>query len=158
MISSEDSMALVQASLYFHELFKKTILACSPPFAMTRTQMDLLVTLYNEGPSSMSALSDRVGIAPEQATRAVKNLRERGLAQTARGEENRRLVIADLTEEGRLFMDDHVRDIVENLRAALAGLDEQEAGRLATAAADVVRLMRKTALKHAVSDPQAKDG
>ena len=75
-----DIKAVITASMYFSELFKKTILASSPMHTLTRTQMDLLMSLHFNGPMNMSALSEQVGIAPEQAARAMKSLREQCLA------------------------------------------------------------------------------
>lgn len=156
MTTTTQEQTLVKASMYFHELFKKTVLASGAASQLTRTQMDLLMTLGMEGPLSMSVLSERVGIAPEQATRAMKGLRERGLAAAERSDENRRIVVAQLTEQGALFMDEHVRAINENLRATLEGLSPDELERLSQAASDIVALMRKTTLKHTVPDPEAK--
>ena len=102
---------------------------------------------------NMSSLSERVGIAPEQATRALKNLRERGLADTVRSDENRRMVIAQLTEEGALIMDEHLRAVEENLRASLEGLNDDEMDQLAEAASTAVGLMGKTGLRHVVPAP-----
>ncbi len=144
---------IIQATLYFHELFKKTLLASQPERIFTKTQMDLMITLHIEGGMNMSALSERVGIAPEQATRALKNLRERGLADTVRSDENRRMVIAQLTEEGALIMDEHLRAVEENLRASLDGLDKDEIYRLADAAETAINLMGKTGLRHVVPAP-----
>lgn len=144
---------IIQATLYFHELFKKTLLASQPERIFTKTQMDLMITLHIEGGMNMSALSERVGIAPEQATRALKNLRERGLADTVRSDENRRMVIAQLTEEGALIMDEHLRAVEENLRVSLDGLDKDEMDRLADAAETAVNLMGKTGLRHVVPAP-----
>lgn len=102
---------------------------------------------------NMSALSERVGIAPEQATRALKSLRERGLVDTGRSDENRRMVIAQLSKHGMLTMDEHLRAVDENLRASLEGLDANEMERLSQAARTIVELMGKTGLRHIVPMP-----
>lgn len=101
----------------------------------------------------MSALSERVGIAPEQATRALKGLRERNLVDTERSEENRRMVIARMTERGALMMDEHLRAVEENLSASLEGLDDGEMEGLVAAARTIVELMGKTGLRHVVPAP-----
>lgn len=152
MVTESEAQALIRASFYFHELFKKTALASTPPGQFTRTQMDLMMALDMEQPLSMSTLSKRVGIAPEQTTRAIKGLRERGLVETERSEENRRVVLAHLSEQGVLFIDEHIRFLNENLQASLEGLEPDEVRQLANAANDIVSLMRKTALKHNVPD------
>ena len=145
--------SIIHATLYFHELFKKTLVASQPERLFTKTQMDLMIALHIEGPMNMSALSERVGIAPEQATRALKSLRERGLVDTGRSDENRRMVIAQLTEHGALTMDEHLRAVDENLRASLEGLDAEEMARLSQAAGTIVELMGKTGLRHVVPAP-----
>ena len=146
-----DIKAVITASMYFSELFKKTILASSPMHTLTRTQMDLLMSLHFNGPMNMSALSEQVGIAPEQAARAMKSLREQGLAESARSEENRRMVIARISDSGTLLMDEHVRSVEENLE----GLSPDEMELLCRQARSIVELLRKTGLKHVVVDPEA---
>ena len=132
---------IIQATLYFHELFKKTLVASQPERIFTKTQMDLMIALHVEGSMNMSALSERAGI------------RERGLADTVRSDENRRMVIAQLTEEGALIMDEHLRAVEENLRASLEGLNDDEMDQLAEAASTAVGLMGKTGLRHVVPAP-----
>lgn len=148
-----DVEAIIQASLYFHELFKKTLLASPLSHEFTKTQIDLMITLHTEERMTMSALSERVGIAPEQATRALKGLRERNLVDTERSEENRRMVIARMTERGALMMDEHLRAVEENLSASLEGLDDGEMEGLVAAARTIVELMSKTGLRHVVPAP-----
>ena len=153
MERNHGSESIIHATLYFHELFKKTLVASQPELAFTKTQMDLMIALHLEGPMNMSALSERVGIAPEQATRALKSLRERGLVDTGRSDENRRMVIAQLSEHGMLTMNEHLRAVDENLRASLEGLDANEMERLSQAARKIIELMGKTGLRHIVPMP-----
>ena len=78
MISNTDAQSLIQASFFFNELFKRTVLSAPLPVSVTKTQMDILMALYSDGPMNMSTLSAKVYIAPEQATRAIHGLREKG--------------------------------------------------------------------------------
>ena len=75
MISNTDAQSLIQASFFFNELFKRTVLSAPLPVSVTKTQMDILMALYSDGPMNMSTLSAKVYIAPEQATRAIHGLR-----------------------------------------------------------------------------------
>lgn len=151
MIERSDIDDVLKASLYFHELFKKVILTNFPAETLTKTQMDLLMVMYADGPMSMSKLSARVGIAPEQATRAIKNLKEKDLAESDRDENNRRIVIARLSERGMLMLDDHFRDVCANLKANLKGLDDAEFSQLAETARSATRLLDKTSFHHTVT-------
>ena len=156
MVDKRDIGSIISASLYFYELFKKTILATPFAEAATKTQMDIMLVLYANGPMSMSALSSRASIAPEQATRAIKNLRERGLVESDRDEENRRLVIARLSERGVLALDDHMRQLHANLQASLTGLDDKGVAQLAETARTATQLMEKTGFRHMIVDPKAR--
>lgn len=153
MISEDDGKTILRAALYYHEMFKKTLLLSTPPGVSTKTQMDLLVTLYELGPMSMSELSASVGIAPEQATRALKSLRERGLVESERSPENRRMVIARLSETGILVFDEHTRIMRANLQAAIDGLSEEEIAELVKTSEKATALLRKTSIKHIVAEP-----
>lgn len=153
MARNYETESIIHATLYFHELFQKTLVASRPERIFTKTQMDLMIALHVAGSMNMSALSELVGIAPEQTTRALRSLRERGLVETERSDENRRMVIAQLTDLGTLTMDDHFRAIDENLRASLEGLDADEMERLSQAAGTIVELMSKTGLRHIVPKP-----
>ena len=119
MISNTDAQFLIQASFYFNELFKRTVLSAPLPVSATKTQMDILMALYSDGPMNMSTLSAKVYIAPEQATRAIHGLREKGLIASERNEENRRMVIVRLTDTAVLMLDDHMRDLNMTLHLTL---------------------------------------
>lgn len=153
MISNEDAQSLIQASFYFNELFKRTIVPAALPVPVTKTQMDILMALYSEEPMNMSTLSAKVYIAPEQATRAIHGLRENGLIVSERSEENRRMVIAHLTDNAILMLDDHVRELNMTLQANLDGLSDEEIKELVQAASTVVKLSQKTGIKYVMPRP-----
>lgn len=148
MISNTDAQSLIQASFFFNELFKRTVLSAPLPVSVTKTQMDILMALYSDGPMNMSTLSAKVYIAPEQATRAIHGLREKGLIASERNEENRRMVIARLTDTAILMLDDHMRDLNMTLQSNLDGLTDEEIAELTRAASTVVKLSQKTGIKY----------
>ena len=61
---------------------------------------DILNTLFNEGPVSMSELSRHIGRDPSTVTALVKKLVRLGLAQTGRSPTDGRTVVVSLTEKG----------------------------------------------------------
>ena len=153
MISNEDAQSLIQASFYFNELFKRTIVPTALPVPVTKTQMDIMMALYSDGPMNMSTLSAKVYIAPGQATRAIHGLREKGLIVSERSEENRRMVIARLTDSAILMLDDHVRELNMTLQSNLDGLTDEEIKELVQAASTVARLSQKTGIKYVLPKP-----
>lgn len=153
MINFEDAQLLIQASFYFNELFKRTVLATAFPVPVTKTQMDILMALYSDGPMNMSTLSAKIYIAPEQATRAINGLREKGLISSERNKENRRMVIAQLTNAGRLMLDDHVRELYMTIQTNLDGLTDDEIKKLVMAASTISELSQKTSIKYVLPKP-----
>ncbi len=134
MIAPNDAHAIFHASLYFNELFKKTVLATPVPEVSTKTKMDLMVTLLLNGPMNMSALSKRTGIAPEQTTRAIRDLREAGFVESERDEANRRMVVAHLSDKGESLMKEHEQQLFRSLESSLEGLSDEEIAQLADCA------------------------
>lgn len=152
MIEQQDAKDIAHASLYYHELFKKTVFSNNLPNINGKTQMDLLVTLSLNGPMSMSTLSERAGIAPEQTTRAIRHLRELGYVHSDRSDENRRIVIARITEEGLRAMAQHEHQIRASLEAGLNGLNDEEIAQLAEISRQASALLRKTTFKRVVPE------
>ena len=102
---------------------------------------------------NMSTLSAKVYIAPEQATRAIHGLREKGLIASERNEENRRMVIVRLTDTAVLMLDDHMRDLNMTLQSNLDGLTDEEIDELIQAASTITRLSQKTGIKYVLPKP-----
>ena len=146
MISEEDTQDLLRAAMYFNEVFKKTLLASIPAEVTTKTQMDILVTLSANDAMNMAGLSSRISIAPEQTSRAIKELCNKGLVERTRNPENRREVIAQLTPEGKQLMHDHVQELHERLNQYLGDLDKADVDELVRASRASVRAFEKADL------------
>lgn len=146
MIDPRDAHDIINASLCFNELYKRTIATGKLPEVATKTQIGLLVTLAFNGPMNMTELSKRMGIAPEQTTRAIRSLRDAGLVESARNTENQRMVVARLSQKGEDAMADHERELFGNLESCLKGLDSEERRQLAALARQATGLMAKAGL------------
>ena len=155
MISEENVRHVLHATLLFNELHKKTLMAAIPSYVKTKTQMDILVVLYATGPLKMSALSARCSIALEQASRAVRSLRETGLVACDRNPENRREVIAQLTETGSTLLEDHMENLHRLLEGCLKNLSQEELDRLVSLSAQATKLLMKTDFESVILDPNA---
>lgn len=140
---------MMSAALCLSELFKKMAATALPFPGMTKTQVDMCMVLDEVGPLSMSAISARLGVAPEQATRAAHALREMGLVECERSAANRRMVIARLSDKGAASIDEHRRIVDEHIYAYLHALGEDESRRLVEAARTVAEIM----FAHDIDDP-----
>lgn len=126
MISEENVRDILHATMLYNELYKKTLRASIPAFVKTKTQMDTLIVLYARGSMNMRTLSSHLNIAPEQTTRAIKVLRENNLVLCQRNPDNRREVIAQLTDEGKQVIKDHMDELHQRLEACLSNLDQTQ--------------------------------
>lgn len=144
MISKHEAQDILQASLYFHELFKKTLVTATPSAITTKTQMNIAVALFAHEPMNMSALSSRVSIAPEQTTRAVKALREKGLVVCEKSPESKREVIARLSDEGERLLREQLDEFHACLNSYLNGLTQEETEELVALSQKAVALFGKT--------------
>jgi DNA-binding MarR family transcriptional regulator len=98
---------------------------------ITVAQLRVLLVLYTQGPSRMSAIASLVGVAISTTTSIVDNLVKKGLVVRSDVPEDRRLVICSLSPEGqalinRLWM--LSRGQIENL---LHGLTLEQLGKTA---------------------------
>lgn len=113
--------------------------------------MGALVTLVTNGPMSMSDLSTRVGITPEQTTRTIRSLQEAGLMESECSTTNRRVVIARISQQGEQIMTDHQRQAIANLSAVPDGPIDNEVAHLAKRSRQASEILRKTSFRHVVS-------
>ncbi|MBE5780739.1 MAG: MarR family transcriptional regulator [Clostridiales bacterium] len=81
-------------------VFKDTY-ARRPQLKLRGIQVVILDLISQEGAMSMGQLSSRVAIAKANTTPLVADLIEKGLLLRRRYEKDRRVVLIDLTEEGR---------------------------------------------------------
>lgn len=85
---------------------------------VTLTQYRSLVVLAAQGPQSIAALAEAVGVTPSTASRLCDRLVRKGLVRRRGDRHDRRAVRVGLTEEGRSLVD------------AVTGRRREEIGRL----------------------------
>ena len=87
---------------------------------------DILVELFDGGEVSMSEISRRIARDPSTVTALVKKLVSTGLAETRKGDSDRRTTTVRLTEQGRALKGEFA-EISERLRATWReGVDEED--------------------------------
>lgn len=100
--------AIMLASYCYNEVYRKTALRNISKIGMTKTQIAALMSLQVEGAMTMSDLGNRLDIAREQVTRIVNALKEQGLVESVRSEDNRKHVIASITTKGETVLNNHI--------------------------------------------------
>ncbi|MBZ4415889.1 MarR family winged helix-turn-helix transcriptional regulator [Myxococcus sp. RHSTA-1-4] len=116
---------------------------------LTPTQVHALMWLGNDGPSHVGALAQRIGITKKTITGVVDRLEHMKLVERTRDAEDRRAVIARLTNQGAALYDRLNRSVNHAMgqmlalmepedREALFGLMERLLKRLASRAQQTV--------------------
>lgn len=93
---------------------------------MTPQQYWLLRQLRDAGPLSTSELAQALGVTPGSATVACKRLEKAGLVTRTRGQEDERVVLVALTEQGCAQIDALRRQRREALGSWLSVLAPRE--------------------------------
>ena len=75
-------------------------------YGLTTAQFGILEALHHLGPLSLGELADKLLVTGGNVTYVMDRLEEQGLVRRERSGEDRRVVLAHLTEEGRELIDD----------------------------------------------------
>jgi len=100
---------------------------------LTECQFGVLEALHHLGPMSQKELGGKLLRSGGNMTLVIDNLQKRGLVRRERSQEDRRVVIIHLTEQGRRLIGKlfprHVERIVAEL-SVLTPAEQDELGRL----------------------------
>ena len=139
-----DGMALVTSVARVHQLLMERIEVVLRPFdvSFARYEVLRLLAFTREGALPMTKLGSLLQVHPTSVTSAVDRLERQGYVTRTRGEQDRRIVLAAITPEGRA--------VVER---ATVGLNEEIFCRPGLDAAGVLALTDQlTRLRAAVGD------
>lgn len=90
------------------------------------TEFAVLEVLYHKGVLPLGAIGEKVLLTSGSVTYVVDKLENRGLLQRLACPEDRRVVHADLTDEGRILMDRVFPEHAETLDAVMGGLSVKD--------------------------------
>jgi DNA-binding MarR family transcriptional regulator len=93
---------------------------------LTPTQIHALMWLGNDGPTHVGVLAQRIGITKKTITGVVDRLEDMKLVERARDAEDRRAVVAKLTEHGEALFTRINRSLDQGLRRMLALLEPED--------------------------------
>ncbi len=110
---------------------------------LTYNQYKMLLTIYDKGSCPLNLLARELGIAMSSASEMVDRLVAQGFVSRGVDEENRRQVVIVTTDRGVALIDELRRGIVENYRAILGKLPEEEQDRLVRAFGDLAEILGK---------------
>jgi MarR family transcriptional regulator, 2-MHQ and catechol-resistance regulon repressor len=92
---------------------------------LTTSQFGVLEALYHLGPMPVGRVGEKILRSSANMTLVIENLVRRGLVARTRPPEDRRAIVVDLTDEGRVLiaglMPDHVAGVVAAFECLTAG-------------------------------------
>lgn len=112
------------------------------PRWMTDTEFFVLCTLYRNGPSSLSKISDAGGLSPSIMTKVSVSLEAEGLINRQVMESNRRTSMLELTPHGVDIISDLYEKYRKVVRFCACDLTEEELDSLK----EINQSIRKTVL------------
>jgi DNA-binding MarR family transcriptional regulator len=126
-----DGMAMVTSVVRVHQLLMERIDASLRPLELTFARYEILrlLAFSRSGSMPMTRLGSLLQVHPTSVTSAVDRLQAQGYVERLRREQDKRVVLASITEAGR----DVVERATEGLNQAVfeqPGLDTRKVGAL----------------------------
>ncbi|MBV1856453.1 MarR family winged helix-turn-helix transcriptional regulator [Catellatospora tritici] len=106
--------------------------------------MAVLAALADFGPHAQRDLSARLGVDPSDMAKIVDQLADGGHVARTRDAADRRRVLIDIADQGRILLRDLMRDAAEVDRLLLAALTPAEQARFHTLLLKVFTAVRAT--------------
>ncbi|MBU5670765.1 MarR family winged helix-turn-helix transcriptional regulator [Paenibacillus brevis] len=115
-------IALTRASQWVNAHTEKDIRG----FGLTRTEFGVLELLYHKGPQPIQQIGGKVLMSSGNITYVVDKLEKRGFVRRNASKEDRRLIYAEITEEGTAFIQEAFPKHAEVIAEVMSGLSEEE--------------------------------
>ncbi len=93
---------------------------------LTMTEFSVLMTLYHGGPIPLGELSNRILLTGASTTYTVKKLEQRGYLVRRPKEEDHRMILGSITDEGRKLLRRIFPLHAKHLSAAMRGISTEE--------------------------------
>ncbi|EES74567.1 transcriptional regulator, MarR family [Paenibacillus sp. oral taxon 786 str. D14] len=115
-------IVLSRASEWVHAHADKEI----RKYGLTRTEFGVLDLLYHKGRQPIQQIGSKVLMSSGNITYVVDKLEKKGYVTRKDCVEDRRLVYAELTEQGREFIEEVFPQITGIIEEAVSGLSPEE--------------------------------
>jgi DNA-binding MarR family transcriptional regulator len=107
---------------------------------LSRTELGLLRTL-SDGPRRITELAELEGLAQPTTTILIKQLEREGLVQRERRSDDGRVVLVDLTENGRVALEAYRERVRKAIGEYLAEISDEQVDQLAAATETLAQLV-----------------
>ncbi|MFT4286996.1 MarR family winged helix-turn-helix transcriptional regulator [Nocardioides sp.] len=133
-----DGMAMVTSIARVHQLLMERIEAVLRPLRLSFARYEVLrlLAFTRAGALPMTRLGSLLQVHPTSVTSAVDKLEEQGFCRRSRGSADKRIVLAEITDEGRMVVEKATEGLNEVF--ATPGLSRADVGAL-TGLLDLLR-------------------
>lgn len=137
-----DAMSAATSITRAHQLVIGRINEALAPFDLTFSRFEALALLHfsRRGSLPLGKMGNRLMVHPTSVTNAIDRLERDGLVRRVPHADDRRTVLAEITEEGRRVVA-KAADALADIEFGLAGLSAETLGALD----DAIRTLRKDA-------------
>lgn len=115
-------VVLARCSSAVHELARKS----AARFGVSASEFGVLEALYHLGALPLSAIAHKVLLSGGSITYTVDKLEARGLVRRKHSKQDRRVILADLTNRGKDLMVQHFPKHAQEISNAMAVLSQDE--------------------------------
>ncbi|TSA27590.1 MAG: MarR family transcriptional regulator [Ignavibacteriales bacterium] len=93
---------------------------------LTSPQFGVLEILYKSGPLSLNKISNEMMVTGANITCVVDNLEKEGFVKRIHSKQDRRVILADITESGRNKIESILPEYYKNISTMVSTLSEGE--------------------------------
>ncbi|CAM4032951.1 MarR family transcriptional regulator [Paenibacillus alkaliterrae] len=93
---------------------------------LNRTEFGVLELLYHKGPQPLQQIGEKVLMSSGNITYVVDKLEKKQMVRRRASTEDRRLIYAELTEQGKRFVEEVFPAHTSTIESAVSGLSPEE--------------------------------
>lgn len=126
-------------------LFRKMVMRPmeAPVTEMPPTQLFALMALKHHELLNMTQLAEEVSVSNQQLTKIVDALVEKDLVERVSDQLNRRVVLIQLTEQGKVFLEERRQKMMKNLKNIFAALSDEDMEILYISSNNIIQIIER---------------
>jgi len=141
---TKQALSLWEKLSQTYEALRKTQVKAVFEHKLTGPQFNVLEVLYVYGPMPLKKIGERLFVSGANITCVVDNLEKEGFVKRVPSNEDRRIIIAELTEKGRSKMENVFPIHAKNITSITNALSEEEQH-------DLEKLLKKLDVKNSAA-------
>jgi len=134
---------LAETVINFIPSLNRRFFRMMPKFDFPKQQLGLLHMLTHHGHMPMKVFSDKMHISKPNLTKLVNHLIDEGLVIRCHSEKDRRIILLDITEEGKNVVNSHYKMMIKEVTNLFDVYEDNEINELSHHFNEINRLISK---------------